>query len=119
MEEEFKPNQTQDITNNGFPKVGYDNPGYQKDEKTEKVDHKKRKGKESKANKSIGYFELFRFADRFDILMIIIGILCAIAHGISRMLVTVIFGRLTDNFVQSGTPLNISSAGTELYCDIN
>ncbi|XP_078279293.1 ATP-dependent translocase ABCB1-like [Rhinoraja longicauda] len=110
MKEEFKPNQTQDITNNGFSKVGYDNPGYQKDEKTEKVDHKKRKGKENKANKSIGYFELFRFADRFDILMIIIGFLCAIAHGISLELMIIVFGQLTDNFVQSGTPPNISSA---------
>ncbi|XP_067865118.1 ATP-dependent translocase ABCB1-like isoform X3 [Heterodontus francisci] len=52
----------------------------------------------------------FRFADRLDILMITIGLICAILHGIALPLMIIIFGQMTDSFVRSGIFPNISNA---------
>uniref|UniRef100_A0A4W5MYY3 ABC-type xenobiotic transporter n=1 Tax=Hucho hucho TaxID=62062 RepID=A0A4W5MYY3_9TELE len=45
---------------------------------------------------------LFRYATGCEVLLMIIGLLCAALHGIALPLMCVVFGQMTDSFVQSG-----------------
>uniref|UniRef100_A0A674AXT6 ABC-type xenobiotic transporter n=1 Tax=Salmo trutta TaxID=8032 RepID=A0A674AXT6_SALTR len=44
----------------------------------------------------------FRYATGCEVLLMIIGLLCAALHGIALPLMCVVFGQMTDSFVQSG-----------------
>lgn len=46
----------------------------------------------------IGYFDLFRYATKIDLLIIVVGSICAIAGGAAMPLMTVVFGSLTSTF---------------------
>ncbi|XP_068114235.1 ATP-dependent translocase ABCB1-like [Hyperolius riggenbachi] len=105
----------------GFPDHAYDNPNFQQDEKPDsdgiikqKAD-KSKKGKKNDAPKTamVGFFELLGFADIWDILLMIIGLGCALACGTGLPIMIIVFGQMTDAFVQTGfsvnyTALNIS-----------
>ncbi|KAM4702862.1 ATP-dependent translocase ABCB1-like [Rhinophrynus dorsalis] len=95
---------------NDEPLNGYDNPAFMEDEQEEK--NGKRKAKKKKKNSGptamVGFFELLRFADAWDIILIIFGLLCALACGVGLPLLIIIFGELTDSFVDSGIPENTS-----------
>ncbi|GCB71343.1 hypothetical protein scyTo_0001535 [Scyliorhinus torazame] len=94
--------------------VGYDNPSYQEGANPDNghpENGKEKNPKEGKKlKKAVGFFELFRFADRLDILMMTIGLFCAVLHGVSLPLMIIVFGQMTDSFVKSGTVPNISTA---------
>ncbi|KAM4702863.1 ATP-dependent translocase ABCB1-like [Rhinophrynus dorsalis] len=63
----------------------------------------------------VGFFELLAFADIWDILLMIVGLLCALACGTGLPIMIIVFGQMTDSFVLSGInsntslPSNISS----------
>ncbi|XP_050210134.1 ABC transporter B family member 9-like isoform X2 [Mercurialis annua] len=59
-------------------------------------------GKEEKQELA-NFFILFIFADRVDIFLMIIGTICAIAHGISGPLMTLIFSQLINSFGNAHT----------------
>ncbi|XP_048881324.1 ATP-dependent translocase ABCB1 isoform X12 [Brienomyrus brachyistius] len=61
--------------------------------------------------KLVGFFQLYRFAKPLDIILMIVGLLCAAANGVALPLMSVIFGQMTDSFVQSGQALNVSALG--------
>ncbi|KAK7331431.1 hypothetical protein VNO77_25656 [Canavalia gladiata] len=46
----------------------------------------------------ISYYKLFTFADRFDVTMMIIGIISSVANGMAQPLMTLIFGKLLNAF---------------------
>uniref|UniRef100_A0A672J0P2 ATP-binding cassette, sub-family B (MDR/TAP), member 4 n=1 Tax=Salarias fasciatus TaxID=181472 RepID=A0A672J0P2_SALFA len=66
---------------------------------TEK-DHKKNgKKKKKEVEPMVGPIAVFRFADGVDILMIIVGTLMAMGHGVVLPLMCIVFGDMTDSFV--------------------
>ncbi|XP_053546038.1 bile salt export pump-like [Bombina bombina] len=56
---------------------------------------KKKKEKEIR----VGFFQLFRFAKGKDIIMMIVGGLCALVHGAAQPLMLLIYGLMTDTFI--------------------
>uniref|UniRef100_A0A3B3S2Z1 ATP-binding cassette, sub-family B (MDR/TAP), member 5 n=1 Tax=Paramormyrops kingsleyae TaxID=1676925 RepID=A0A3B3S2Z1_9TELE len=52
--------------------------------------------------------EPYRFAKPLDIILMIVGLICAAANGVALPLMCVVFGQMTDSFVQSGQPLNLT-----------
>ncbi|XP_062322018.1 ATP-binding cassette, sub-family B (MDR/TAP), member 4 isoform X1 [Osmerus eperlanus] len=82
------------------------------DEKEDKKD--KKKGKKEKEPKlpMVGPIALFRFADGWDRLLIILGTVMAMANGTVLPLMCIVFGDMTDSFigdsVQSQNLTNIS-----------
>uniref|UniRef100_A0AAX7T9E2 Bile salt export pump n=1 Tax=Astatotilapia calliptera TaxID=8154 RepID=A0AAX7T9E2_ASTCA len=64
-----------------------------------KKDEKAQKNEEQPAIR-VGFFELFRFATCKDILMMVVGCLCALLHGSAQPLMLLVFGLLTDAFIE-------------------
>lgn len=46
----------------------------------------------------------FRFADRWDVLMIIAGTVMSMANGVVLPLMCIVFGDMTDSFLQHALP---------------
>ncbi|XP_061530011.1 ATP-dependent translocase ABCB1-like isoform X4 [Phycodurus eques] len=59
----------------------------------------KKKEKERK-NVTVGPIELFRFADGLDLLLIFLGTVMSVAHGLVFPLMCVVFGHMADRFIQ-------------------
>ncbi|XP_024020533.1 ABC transporter B family member 9 isoform X2 [Morus notabilis] len=55
---------------------------------------------ESKEQK-VSFFKLFSFADRLDVVLMVVGTVCAAANGVSQPLMTLIFGKLINSFGES------------------
>uniref|UniRef100_A0A3Q4HYM2 Bile salt export pump n=1 Tax=Neolamprologus brichardi TaxID=32507 RepID=A0A3Q4HYM2_NEOBR len=64
-----------------------------------KKDEKAQKNEEQPAIR-VGFFELFRFATCKDILMMVVGCFCALLHGSAQPLMLLVFGLLTDAFIE-------------------
>ncbi|CDZ97501.1 p-loop containing nucleoside triphosphate hydrolase protein [Phaffia rhodozyma] len=69
------------------------------DESTAAVDPKK------KDQKKVSLLKLFRFATTKEVVLNIIGLICAAAAGATQPLMTLIFGKLTGSFVGFATTL--------------
>nr|ADQ20481.1 P-glycoprotein [Poeciliopsis lucida] len=69
-------------------------------------DEKKSKKKKEKEQKEpmVGPLSVFRFADSWDILMILIGTVMAVANGVVLPLMCIVFGDMTDSLVNSAVP---------------
>uniref|UniRef100_A0A4W5N3K4 ABC-type xenobiotic transporter n=1 Tax=Hucho hucho TaxID=62062 RepID=A0A4W5N3K4_9TELE len=79
------------------------------------TERKPKKGlgrKKKEPAKAVGFFQLFRYATGCEVLLMIIGLLCAALHGIALPLMCVVFGQMTDSFVQSGQQLNLTVSST-------
>ncbi|XP_048141171.1 ABC transporter B family member 9-like isoform X4 [Rhodamnia argentea] len=55
------------------------------------------KGKDQK----VSFFKLFAFADRLDVIFMVVGTISAVASGLSQPLMTLIFGKLINSFGSS------------------
>ncbi|TFK23399.1 multidrug resistance protein 1 [Coprinopsis marcescibilis] len=86
------------------------------DEKASSKDAQFDSGEDDKSSApsvaSIGIFELFRFATRFEILIDIIGLIAAAISGCAQPLMSVLFGNLTQDFVNFGTVTKDADAGS-------
>ncbi|AES64094.2 ABC transporter B family protein [Medicago truncatula] len=51
-----------------------------------------------KAEEKVPFYKLFNFADKLDVILMIIGFICAVANGLSQPLMTLIFGKLINTF---------------------
>ncbi|XP_033762473.1 LOW QUALITY PROTEIN: ATP-dependent translocase ABCB1-like [Pecten maximus] len=60
-----------------------------------------------KETPTVGAFEIFKFSDKWDKLMMILGVIGATAHGLALPCLIIIFGEMTDSFVDSGKYANI------------
>ncbi|XP_020499830.2 bile salt export pump isoform X2 [Labrus bergylta] len=56
-------------------------------------------GDEKKKTPSVGYFQLFRFATRKDVVLMVVGGLCALIHGAASPLMLLVYGMMTNTFV--------------------
>uniref|UniRef100_A0A8C9WHR7 ABC-type xenobiotic transporter n=1 Tax=Scleropages formosus TaxID=113540 RepID=A0A8C9WHR7_SCLFO len=68
----------------------------------------RKKKKQEEPAKAVGFFQLFRYATCLEVFMMVVGLLCAAAHGVALPLMCVVFGQMTDSFVASGQQLNIT-----------
>ncbi|CAI5662357.1 unnamed protein product [Oreochromis niloticus] len=76
---------------------------------TEKDDSKK--GKKKKKEKPpkmpmVSPIKVFRFADRWDVLMIIAGTVMSMANGVVLPLMCIVFGDMTDSFITAANSTN-------------
>ncbi|XP_056142526.1 ATP-binding cassette, sub-family B (MDR/TAP), member 4 [Lampris incognitus] len=86
----------------------------QNGEISEDQDKKKGKKKKEKEPKQamVGPIALFRFADGYDIGLILLGTVMAVANGVVLPLMCIVFGDMTDSFVDdSKLSKNISHPG--------
>uniref|UniRef100_A0A9J7WU74 ABC-type xenobiotic transporter n=1 Tax=Cyprinus carpio carpio TaxID=630221 RepID=A0A9J7WU74_CYPCA len=105
------PPYLQEVIPEGFTNLAYtqdekpqeDKPDEPPKESSEKSKGKGKKEKKSKKKKepvkTVGFFQLFRYATCLEVLLMLIGLLCAAAHGIALPLMCVVFGQMTDSFV--------------------
>ncbi|XP_075465261.1 bile salt export pump-like isoform X1 [Ascaphus truei] len=63
--------------------------------KGSKKESKKKKEREIR----VGFFQLFRFSSGTDIIMMVIGGMCALVHGAAQPLMLLIYGLMTDTFI--------------------
>ncbi|XP_042562242.1 bile salt export pump-like [Clupea harengus] len=63
-------------------------------------DTKNTKDKKEQPAIRVGFFQLFRFASCREIMMMITGSLCAVVHGSAQPLMLLVFGMLTDTFIE-------------------
>ncbi|XP_077454041.1 ATP-dependent translocase ABCB1-like [Stigmatopora argus] len=63
----------------------------------DETENKKKKEKEPRIPK-VGPIELFKFADKIDVTLIIFGTLTSIGHGVIMPVMCALFGEMTDNF---------------------
>nr|XP_046238427.1 bile salt export pump-like isoform X1 [Scatophagus argus] len=54
----------------------------------------------------VGFFQLFRFATCNEVLMMVMGSVCAVLHGSAQPLMLLVFGLLTDTFIDYDIELN-------------
>uniref|UniRef100_A0A8C2IZ12 ABC-type xenobiotic transporter n=1 Tax=Cyprinus carpio TaxID=7962 RepID=A0A8C2IZ12_CYPCA len=114
------PPYLQEVIPEGFTNLAYtqdekpqeDKPDEPPKESSEKSKGKGKKEKKSKKKKepvkTVGFFQLFRYATCLEVLLMLIGLLCAAAHGIALPLMCVVFGQMTDSFVLSGQKGNLT-----------
>ncbi|XP_053093947.1 bile salt export pump [Pangasianodon hypophthalmus] len=97
-------------------RIGQENDGYEFSSEERDAEymtmasskkHKKFKpGQKEESAIRVGFFQLFRFATCREILMMIVGSLCAIIHGSAQPLMLLVFGLLTDTFIDYDIELN-------------
>eukprot|EP00075_Anas_platyrhynchos_P017461 XP_027306714.1 ATP-binding cassette sub-family B member 5 isoform X1 [Anas platyrhynchos] len=111
MKDHFVNPTEKDLSDAESASKGYDNPSFQHDEDLEQSDQlkTKKKMKENKPEKKVvGVFELFRYADWLDILLMVVGLIAAAANGTGLPLMIIVFGDMTNSFVLSGVNSNAS-----------
>uniref|UniRef100_A0A803XPJ8 ABC-type xenobiotic transporter n=1 Tax=Meleagris gallopavo TaxID=9103 RepID=A0A803XPJ8_MELGA len=100
-----------DISETDPTSTEYDDPSFQHEENLEESDQlkaKKKKKKDKTEKKVVGIFELFRYADWVDILLMVVGLIAAAANGTGLPLMIIIFGDMTNAFVLSGVNSSMS-----------
>ncbi|XP_021562013.1 bile salt export pump [Carlito syrichta] len=80
-------------------KFGEENYGFESEKSCKLQDEKKGEGTQ------VGFFQLFRFSSSTDIWLMFVGSLCAFLHGIAQPGVLLIFGTMTDVFIDYDTEL--------------
>ncbi|XP_029030793.1 bile salt export pump-like isoform X2 [Betta splendens] len=73
--------------------------------------NEKAQGDAQKPAIRVGFFQLFRFATSKDVLMMAVGSVCAVVHGSAQPLMLLVFGLLTDTFIEYDLELNELSDG--------
>nr|XP_020462921.1 multidrug resistance protein 1-like [Monopterus albus]XP_020462922.1 multidrug resistance protein 1-like [Monopterus albus] len=68
--------------------------------KSDKNNKKDKKKKDVPKEPMVGPLAVFRFADSMDILMLLIGTVMAMAHGVVLPLMCIVFGDMTDSFIK-------------------
>ncbi|XP_056330778.1 ATP-dependent translocase ABCB1 [Danio aesculapii] len=112
------PPYSQEAIPEGFVNLAYSQDEKPHEDKPEEPPndskHKGKKGKKSKDQKesvkTVGFFQLFRYATCPEVFLMLIGLLCAAAHGVALPLMCVVFGQMTDSFVQSGQTYNLTGS---------
>ncbi|XP_069769956.1 ATP-dependent translocase ABCB1-like isoform X2 [Narcine bancroftii] len=79
------------------------------------VQRKHKDKKKSQKMSSVGSLQMFRFADSKDILLMIVGLIAAVAHGMCLPLLSIVFGDMTNGFICQAQSANTSLNQTN--CD--
>ncbi|KAH0621457.1 hypothetical protein JD844_022801 [Phrynosoma platyrhinos] len=103
------------VTLCSIKKIGEDNYAFESDEshngiikseyfytkkEASKNNVKRNKKEKKKDDIRVGFFQLFRFASSSEILMMVLGSICAILHGAAQPAMLLVFGLMTDAFIQ-------------------
>uniref|UniRef100_A0AAR2LSS6 ATP-binding cassette, sub-family B (MDR/TAP), member 11a n=1 Tax=Pygocentrus nattereri TaxID=42514 RepID=A0AAR2LSS6_PYGNA len=59
----------------------------------------KKSDKNKEKNLGVGFFQLFRFATWVDVVMMVVGGLCALVHGAASPLMLLVYSMMTNTFV--------------------
>ncbi|EGD76002.1 multidrug resistance protein [Salpingoeca rosetta] len=88
-----------------------------KEDKNAAVDKNAKTEEEEEKLEPVSYFALYRYADAFDWVLVIVGSLCALAHGALSPAFVVFFGDVIDSFGADADPADLidSVAQTSLY----
>ncbi|XP_010174504.2 multidrug resistance protein 1 [Antrostomus carolinensis] len=112
MRDCFVNSTEKDLSDAESASKGYANPSFQHDENLEQSDQLnpriKRKENEKTERKAVGIFELFHYADWVDVLLMVVGLIAAVANGTGLPLMIIVFGEMTNSFVLSGVKSNES-----------
>ncbi|XP_062423785.1 ATP-binding cassette sub-family B member 5 [Rhea pennata] len=112
MRDDFVNHVKPDLSDAEPASNGYDNPSFQYDENLQQSDQlktkKKKKENEKTEKKVVSIFELFRYADWVDILLMIVGLIAAATNGTGLPLMIIVFGDMTNSFVLNGMKSNAS-----------
>ncbi|XP_074654241.1 ATP-dependent translocase ABCB1-like [Tubulanus polymorphus] len=65
--------------------------------------------------KTVSFFQMFRFATKLDVLLIIVGSLASIAHGAAWPVLFLNFGEMTDSFIPVG--INVTNGTGPNFVD--
>uniref|UniRef100_A0A8C0FWQ6 Uncharacterized protein n=1 Tax=Chelonoidis abingdonii TaxID=106734 RepID=A0A8C0FWQ6_CHEAB len=68
-----------------------------------------RKKNKKSQEKMVGILKLFGYADWLDIILMIIGLIAAVANGTGLPLIIIVFGEMTNRCVMIGEAVNMSS----------
>uniref|UniRef100_A0A8C3A5P2 Bile salt export pump n=1 Tax=Cyclopterus lumpus TaxID=8103 RepID=A0A8C3A5P2_CYCLU len=86
-------------------KLGHENHSYDFSNEGSNDDGKNQGDADQPAIR-VGFFQLFRFATCNDVLMMVVGGMCAVLHGSAQPLMLLVFGLLTDTFIEYDIELN-------------
>ncbi|KAL1816476.1 hypothetical protein ACET3Z_019050 [Daucus carota] len=64
-------------------------------------------GKEKKSGGAVPFYKLFSFADSTDVILMILGTIGAVAHGLCNPLMTILVGEMTDAFGKNQYTSNV------------
>ncbi|KAG5648338.1 hypothetical protein DXG03_004910 [Asterophora parasitica] len=67
--------------------------------------------------KPVAFTALFRFSTKFELFINFIGLICAAAAGAAQPLMSLLFGNLTQDFVNFGTTLELAKLGNQTAID--
>ncbi|KAJ4924302.1 hypothetical protein JOQ06_000542 [Pogonophryne albipinna] len=84
-------------------KLGQENNSYEEEEPAGSYADD---GKEEQPAIRVGFFQLFRYATCNEVLMMVMGSVCAVLHGSAQPLMLLVFGLLTDTFIEYDIELN-------------
>ncbi|XP_050978248.1 bile salt export pump [Labeo rohita] len=96
-------------------RLGQENNGYEFSDEEANGDYMTMASGKDKKSKNgqtlepairVSFFQLFRFATCREICMMIFGSICAVAHGSAQPLILLVFGLLTDAFIEYDIELN-------------
>uniref|UniRef100_A0A8C6W760 Bile salt export pump n=1 Tax=Nannospalax galili TaxID=1026970 RepID=A0A8C6W760_NANGA len=88
---------TDSVILRGVKKCGEENHAFESDGSCKLQDKKKGEGIQ------VGFFQLFRFSSSTDIWLMFVGSLCALLHGAAQPGMFIIFGMMTDIFIEYET----------------
>merc|ERR1719458_1134077 len=88
----------------------------EKDDDDSKDDANKDKDKKTEKAESVGLIELFKFADKLDVFLIILGIVMAIICGCIFSAMFIMFGDVTDVVAQYNGATGANS-GNEAFLE--
>ncbi|XP_027414212.1 bile salt export pump isoform X4 [Bos indicus x Bos taurus] len=81
-------------------KFGEDNHGFESDSSYNNDKKSKLQDEKKGGSSQVGFFRLFRFSSKIDICLMSMGSLCALLHGVAYPGVLLIFGTMTDVFIE-------------------
>ncbi|XP_004857677.1 bile salt export pump isoform X2 [Heterocephalus glaber] len=86
-------------------KFGEENYGFESDSSHNSDKKPRLQEKKKDDHVQVGFLQLFRFSSSTDIWLMFVGSLCALLHGLAQPGVLLIFGTMTDTFIEYDTEI--------------
>ncbi|XP_053763967.1 bile salt export pump isoform X3 [Panthera pardus] len=86
-------------------KFGEENYGFESDRLYNNDKNSRLQDEKKGDSTQVSFFQLFRFSSTTDIWLMFVGSLCAFLHGLSHPVLLLIFGAMTDIFIDYDTEL--------------
>uniref|UniRef100_G3SXM2 Bile salt export pump n=1 Tax=Loxodonta africana TaxID=9785 RepID=G3SXM2_LOXAF len=86
-------------------KFGEENHGFESDGSCNNDKKSRLQDEKKSGNVRVGFFQLFRFSSSTDIWLMFVGSLCALLHGVAQPVLLLVFGTMTDVFIDYDTEI--------------